>query len=356
MLRGTNYFNIRLFALLIFAIMFVCIGANASPTFAPTTGQYPLKVKFSYPGGEKCDSVNWTFGDGNSSTEVNTEHTFYEQGKYFPACVCELPGAKASYTYDYLYVIPWSSSIRAGQYGGEPLKSDVQRSAEGLSPELLKKQAEGLVAIGHWTWAADAYTDLAKITTLDPDTLTNFGDVLAGLNRLEDAELTYKKAIEGKESPEVLKKLADVSFNQGKKDEAIQTMNRTIALIPDDAGAYATYATYLRKAGRDTEALDAYNQSFKLQDNQPLIWSDYAKLLLSLGQLEQAAIAFEHAISLGGSDPDMWNSYAQVLNKLGRKDEAQKAKEKAMSANAPIMVLNSPSFSRIPNCGVGSMI
>lgn len=347
--------NLTVIAITVFLMTLFCIGVNAAPTYAPTTGKNPLVVHFTFPGGEKCDAVNWTFGEGNTSKGINTDHTYYGLGKYYPTCSCSLPGAIASYSYDYVYVIPWSSTIRDSQFGGSPSKSDVERSTEGLSPESLKKQAEGLAAIGHWSYAADAYTDLAKMTTLDSQTLTNFGDVLTGLGRFADAEIRYSEALEGNESTAVLNKLADVFFNQGKREKAIKTMNRSIFLAPDDAGAYATYATFLKKAGRNAEALDAYNQSFKLQDAQPGLWSDYANLLFTIGQLELAANAYEHAISLGDLGSDMWNSYAQVLMKLGRKDDPQRAKEKAMNALAPGIYLTSQSSSSIPSCGIGSM-
>ena len=70
-------------------------------------------------------------------------------------------------------------------------------------------------------------------------------------------------------------------------------MNRTLVLTPDDAGAYASYASFLQKAGKTPEALDAFNQSFKLLDAQPEIWSEYADLLSSLGRYNEAADAYD---------------------------------------------------------------
>jgi len=343
------------FILTLFLISILVAGGSASPTYAPTEGKNPLKVYFTFPGGEECDSVKWSFGDENTSTAITVDHTYYSLGTYYPTCSCELPGANASYTYDYVYVIPWSSSIRDSLTGGRPSNSKVTRSSEGLSPESLKKQAEGLAAIGEMKYAADAYADLTKLATPDSDTLTTYGDVLSGLGRLTEAESTYTQALSGNESAPILKKLADVLFSLGKTDDAIRTMNQTLALTPDDAGAYASYATFLRKAGKTAEALDAYNQSFALQDAQPGLWYEYADLLTSIGKLGQAADAYNHAISLGMFGNEVWNDYSRVLQKLGRKDEAQRAKEQAMNTYQPISSSSFGSSDGIPTCGIGSM-
>jgi len=341
---------------LIIALVFVLvITGSAAPTYAPTEGKNPLKVYFTFPGGEECDRVTWTFGDGNFSHAITTDHTYYTLGMYYPACLCELPGANVTYTYDYVYVIPWSSSIRDSPTGGRPKQTVVTRSSEGLTPESLKQQAEGLAAIGEMRYAADAYADLKEQTTLDPDTLATYGDVLTGLGRLSEAETAYNEALAGNESAPILKKLAGVLFSLGKTKEAVDTMNKTLSLTPDDAGAYASYAAFLLKAGKTSEALDAYNQSFRLLDAQPALWNEYADLLSSLGRLNEAAYAYDHAISLGMYGSDIWNNYSRVLQKLGRKEEAQRAKEQAMNTYVPISLPMSGSGDSIPLCGIGSL-
>ena len=152
-----------------------------------------------------------------------------------------------------------------------------------------------------------------------------------------------------------LSQLAEVLFSLGKTEKAIETMNRTLSLSTDDAGAYASYASFLKKAGKTTEALDAYGQSFRLFDTQPRLWSDYADLLASIGRYSEAAEAYGHAISLGMSGSDTWNSYSRVLQKLGKKDEAQRAKEQAMNSYTPLPSSLSYSGNSIPSCGIGSL-
>lgn len=343
-------------SIFIYVILLIFVfgtGACAVPTYSPTEGKSPLKVYFTFPGGEECDSVQWTFGDKNSSTAITADHTYNKLGMYYPTCSCQLPGANVSYKYDYVYVIPWTTSIRDSSAGGRPTDVQVTRSSEGLSPEQLEKQAGGLAAIGQMQYAAEAYGDLLTTTSPDQKTLTSYGDVLVNLGRFAEAETIFTQALSTDENSVILKKLADTQFSQGKTSEAIETMNRTLSLAPDDASSYASYATFLNKAGKINEALDAYNQSFKLNDAQPQLWNDYANLLLNLGRLSQSADAYKHAIDIGQGGADIWDNYSQVLQKLGRKEDAQRAKEQATKSYVPVSSYG--TSDSIPICSIGSM-
>ncbi|NLV28167.1 MAG: tetratricopeptide repeat protein [Methanomicrobiales archaeon] len=347
-----NLIPVLITSLLLSSFFGVVTGA---PTYAPTEGKNPLNVYFSFPGGEECDAVLWSFGDGNTSQAITTEHIYHRLGMYYPSCSCRLPGANISYSYDYVYVIPWKTSIRESSTGGRPKDTTVERTSDGLSPDQLKKQAEGLTAVGEMKYAADAYSDLTKISSLDAGTLSIYGDVLESLGRLTEAEDTFEQSITLNESAQNLKKLANIQFSLGKITDAIDTMNKTLLLAPGDASSYASYATFLQKAGKTAEALDAYNQSFRMNDLQPKLWVDYAGLLSSLGRNEEAAAAYEHATSIGASGSDMWNNYSKVLVKLGENDAAQRAKERATKTNQVISSSMFGTSDSIPVCGIGSM-
>lgn len=326
---------------------------EAVPVYTPTEGQKPLKVFFSFPGGEACKKVQWTFGDGNSSNAITTDHTYTDLGMYYPTCSCELPGTNCSYTFDYLYVIPWSSSIHRSGAGGMPIRSKVERTSAGLSPEELKEQALGLAAIKENTYAVEAFTDVKNVTTLDQATLVSYADVLMALGRLGEAEEAYSQAASDNVTGDILKKYATVLFAEGKTEDAIAAMNRTLALTPEDAGAYASYAGFLKKAGKTEEAISAYNESFRLNSAQPGLWTEYADLLSSIGRLEEAAKAYDTALITGGGNSAVWNKYSAVLQKLGKTEQAQKAKEQATNTHQALAV--SSSGDSIISCSIGSL-
>jgi len=344
-----------LFLILSLILGFFIVQVEASPYYGPTEGQKPLKVSFSVPGGDLCKSVQWTFGDGNVSNTANTSHTYYELGMYYPTLKCELPGADCSYKYDYIYVIPWSSSIRSSKTGGEPTDITVNRTSTGLSAEELKNQANGLVAIGEAKYAVEAFSDLKNTGKLDRDTLIAYGDAEQDLYNYTKAAEIYTEALAEKEDDVVLKKLAYVNYKSGKTNEAIDTINRVVNRSPGDPVAYASLAEMLLTAGKKEESLKAYNTSLKIVDNQPVLWDEYADLLSSQGHLSEAADAYKHAIDLGQSTYETWNNYSAALQKLGRKEEAQKAKEHAMNYYKQPISLSYASDDDIPSCSIGSL-
>ena len=58
-------------------LIFFTTLTTATPSFYPNEGKIPLKVQFTLPGGESCDSVKWDFGDDNTSTEISPVITSY---------------------------------------------------------------------------------------------------------------------------------------------------------------------------------------------------------------------------------------------------------------------------------------
>lgn len=348
--------HICIFFVLCLFIGIFTLPAGATPSVNPIQGQKPLEVTFTVPGGDKCKAVKWDFGDGNVSSSGNTSHKYYVLGQYYPILKCDLPGADCTYKYDYIYVIPWASSIRSSSSGGLPTDTKINRTAEGLSTDDLKKQAMGLMALGEEKYAVEAFSDLKKIGQLDRDTLIAYGDTERNLANFSSARSLYSDALALNEDAIVLKKLADTLYKEGKKDEAIETMNRALNLSPNDPSLYSFLGQIQQKAGRNDEALKSFNSSLKLSDNQMVTWKIYADLLATQGKNSDAANAYKHAIDLGYSNYESWSRYSTILQKLGKKEEAQKAMEHAQNLKGPSA---SYSYSTLddsdPSCEIGSM-
>ena len=51
-------------------------------TATPTSGVAPLNVQFTDTSSSNAQSWAWQFGDGNTSTQENTSHTYYTKGIY----------------------------------------------------------------------------------------------------------------------------------------------------------------------------------------------------------------------------------------------------------------------------------
>ncbi|MFL9843539.1 T9SS type A sorting domain-containing protein [Flavobacterium rhizosphaerae] len=61
-----------------------CVSPVAS--FTSTQGNVDYSFNFSYTGSENYDSLEWDFGDGNTSTDVNPQH-IYADGETYQVCL-----------------------------------------------------------------------------------------------------------------------------------------------------------------------------------------------------------------------------------------------------------------------------
>ena len=76
----------------------VYVGSTASFTVAPASGTVPLTVQFTDTSTGDIDSWSWDFGDGESSTEENPDHTYQEPGDYTVTLIVLGPGERVSKT------------------------------------------------------------------------------------------------------------------------------------------------------------------------------------------------------------------------------------------------------------------
>ena len=101
---------------------------------------------------------------------------------------------------------------------------------------------------------------------------------LFGQGKFEDALLEYAKALEqAPDSPEVLNAVAISQSMLGRHDEAIATIQRVIAITPEDPFAYTSLSIFLQRQGKIPEAESAgakarmlnWKQELKKNPNAP---------------------------------------------------------------------------------------
>ncbi len=68
------------------------VAAQSSVIAMPMAGIAPLKVNFSTLADAK--NIKWNFNDGQSSTDMEPEHTFNVEGIYFVTMIAELPNGE----------------------------------------------------------------------------------------------------------------------------------------------------------------------------------------------------------------------------------------------------------------------
>lgn len=97
---------------------------------------------------------------------------------------------------------------------------------------------------------------------------------------------------------------------------------QTIASTPEDAYALRCLASLLSQQGRFDEAIDRLERALALQPNDAAIWNEHGSLLANADRLEQALASFQRATQIDPRLPEPACNFGQVLCFLGRHDEA----------------------------------
>jgi len=137
--------------------------------------------------------------------------------------------------------------------------------------------------------------------------------------------------------------------NAGRYQEALDRFNKAIELADLErlkaaaagttlAGATAVIArglarrgTALANLGRTTDALNSLNRSLEMEPNDPAAWIGKGNVLTQKGQLDEALFCFDKAIELNPNVAAAWQGKGKALQKMGRDAEARNCFSKANS-------------------------
>lgn len=317
----------------ILSVALISSGAGADPFYSPNQGKYPLNVQFTLPGGAACDSVFWDFGDDSNRSQINPLYTYKEMGIFYPLCVCTLPGATVSYEFGKI-VSRNANFPEADTYDNHyPYNTVVDMKTDTLSTDELKKQGDGLVALGLDQYAAESYKQLVAMTAAsDPGILAEYGRILVRLSRWNEAGDAFEQAIKIKPDSDLLNAYGRVLLKINRYEAARDVFNQSLGLKDSDARAWAGFADALAALNRTEEAEGAYDKSVRLDAGQAAVWIGFGDILSVLGKNPEAVTAYEKAIALGMSGAENYNKYSQLLRKVGRDQDALNARNIARSS------------------------
>ncbi len=200
--------------------------------------------------------------------------------------------------------------------------SDNQSSKEQLMNQAFKFHSQGNIQE-----AAKYYQDFINQGFNDHRVFSNYGIILNKLEKLEEAELSIRKAIELKpDFADAHSNLGSILCNLGKLQEAEFSYRKAIELNPDLAKAHYNLGSILSDLGKLQEAELStrkaielnpdlakahYNLGNILRDlelNPDLAKAHYnlGYILSDLGKLQEAQFSYRKAIEL---NPDLAKAY-----------------------------------------------
>ncbi len=116
--------------------------------------------------------------------------------------------------------------------------------------------------------------------------------------------------------------LGVIEAAQGRHQEAIRLMERSLAIMPINIDFLANYANLLAMTGRYAEELAAFEKASALQANNADFIYGRAVCSFRLGRLEEALASFDRVVSLQPGNFIALNERGAVLADLKRFDEA----------------------------------
>lgn len=138
------------------------------------------------------------------------------------------------------------------------------------------------------------------------------------LNELETLELT--------DPADTGKLRSAIMYNKigNRLDHALELCHRLLALTPDDPSALQECSGVLTDLGRRDEALDYLNRAIAIEPNSER-WLDRAELLSDQGDLAQALSSYERAVALDPKNAKALNGQGHLLARAGDHEHAVKA-------------------------------
>jgi tetratricopeptide (TPR) repeat protein len=189
----------------------------------------------------------------------------------------------------------------------------------GVPEELLEPYQREALALG--------ITDYREAMAHSLDFASsglNLGNLEVALGDAAAAERYYRTALQVDDLflPAAMN-LATVLAGRQRLDEAEQLLQRMAEAYPENADPAASLGLLLAERGRMEEAADQLLRAATLRPNAARLHFNLGLVLQHLGRLEQATVPLSRAAELAPDDPSTLHALADNLARRGRLEEAR---------------------------------
>jgi Tfp pilus assembly protein PilF len=147
-----------------------------------------------------------------------------------------------------------------------------------------------------------ALAPMQKVAAMSPDDPIahfNLGNLFKDLNRLTDAETSYRYALQLKpDYADAHSNLGNILRDSGRLAEACASYRQALKLRPDLAPALNNLGLALRGMGRMDEAEASLRQAIKIQPEFALAHSNLGITLRDMGRLDEAERCFRRSLEI----------------------------------------------------------
>jgi predicted TPR repeat methyltransferase len=141
--------------------------------------------------------------------------------------------------------------------------------------------------------------------------------------QLVEAQEVYRRVFEmAPNHPHALHYAGVLAHQQGRSDEAIALIEKSLKLVPDRADCYSNLGIILQSIGKVEQAIDAYERAIAIDPSHANAYSNLGVLLRATGKPSEAEAAYRTAIQLNPEHIDAYTNLGILLNGLKRTKEA----------------------------------
>jgi protein O-GlcNAc transferase len=181
----------------------------------------------------------------------------------------------------------------------------------------------------------DALVSYDKAIALAPGfalAFLNRGNALTELKRLEDALASYDKAIALKHDfAEAFNSRGIALKELNRLDDALACYDKATALKPDYADAFNNRGIVLKELKRLDDALASYDKATALKPDYADALNNRGNALIELKRLDDALASYDKAIALKPDYADAFLNRGAVLKELNRLEDALASYDKAIA-------------------------
>ena len=191
---------------------------------------------------------------------------------------------------------------------------------EGMARPFLDPSGKGAAAYmaGDYATALKQYQEAVTRHPQDAESLSNLGQVLVRMNRVEEALPFFQRALA------IVPDRWSYQFNLaralgllGRMNEAIAAYRRAQQLFPDDYVTTFNLALALHKSGDDAAAVEQYLRAITLQPEDASFRLALGNSLLKLQKRAEAAAAYQEYLKLSPAAPDADTVRAKIAELTG---------------------------------------
>ena len=199
------------------------------------------------------------------------------------------------------------------------------------SKDQIINQAFKFHSQGNISEAAKLYQYFINQGFNDHRVFSNYGVILQGLGNLQDAELSYRKAIELKpDYADARLNLGNILKDLGNLQDAEFSYRKAIELNPDFAMAFANLGTILSDQGNLQEAELSTRKAIELKPDYAEAHFNLGNILKDQGNLQDAELSYRKAIKLNLNFAEAHSNLGIILRDLGKLKNAELSTHKAI--------------------------